>query len=326
MLGRSRRKALAIVAGSFVLLVASGCGGLPAEEPAAESPAGPSETATEPGGAAGASAEAPSAGATAGAAALSCDAQPVPGAVPTFVAPAIEALPAKAGTLLELVNDLRSRFPTLAGGEAALAGAVVKLRVPVPSLASPAWVRADWEANLLSAVLIDQLYANQRSASTTVDLCEFGQSETALVDLELVDPEGRTQLAGPGLGAVAREQKFADPPEAELEQTILAGARSLGLGEVTLSFLHPLQIAPVISIRSDDPLATAKTLEDFKAQTLLVGRDPRQLEGFYLELLDGAGQAVEVRFSMSRAGGGGTWYRPDIREALGLPPGGAPPS
>jgi hypothetical protein len=169
--------------------------------------------------------------------------------------------------------------------------------VAAPALGAAA-VRVIWEANLLAGALREELHLAGIA----------GALIAANVSVRL--PDGTLHRnAGGGMGHVAYGQRFADGDPAAIEADIRRAAAKHGLKIESIEVFRPLQPAPAIVVRVDDPVA-------FLADSNLIVRDlfggVARYEGQYLQANDRAGAPVFVQAADFRTGVGQQWIRPDL--------------
>ncbi|MFN2466650.1 MAG: hypothetical protein ABR521_00750 [Gaiellaceae bacterium] len=167
-------------------------------------------------------------------------------------------------------------------------------------------VRPVWIANLLAGAFNDRLY-------------QAGFSRLSELSIDLLLPGGELVDAGGGLGYVVPGQQFALTAEGVLAAHIEQGLSELGLTAESISFIRPVQRAPIVVAETPAPAAFVHAAMDLATWRTIFG-DYSDLEGFYLEVADTQGNPVLIQAESGRVGGGLGWVRPDLeldRSSLG---------
>ena len=150
----------------------------------------------------------------------------------------------------------------------------------------------DWESAMLIGYLRDVLH--------TSDLAPLG-GYSLYVDL----PDGRShELGGGGPGNIAFGQQFVTTPRDTLADQLRDDAASYGVDIQDVSFLPTENPVPIITIVAPDPKEFVKNHPSLTALFSKSG----PFEGIYVQLVDDAGNPVEVGSAAFRSGIGNAWY------------------
>ncbi|HEV7564532.1 MAG TPA: hypothetical protein VGO31_01070 [Microbacteriaceae bacterium] len=208
-------------------------------------------------------------------------------------------IPVVPGSESAIAAQIASNYPLISS--VSMQAGALRVEVNTPSLATPYWIQSDWEATLFEGAIADQFAAN-------------GDSQPTSMDVVARDPNGQLKDLGGGLGNVVRGQIFGDVNEASFSIGVTSGAASLGLKNVSVSFIRGLTSSiPVVTAVSPDPASFLKALVRPEAWTQLLGSNPKALEGYFIEVTDSvSGDIVFVSGNSSRVGAGEGWSRPDV--------------
>lgn len=214
---------------------------------------------------------------------------------------AIRALIAR----LPLVDDPQLSEVTLPE----LSGKLLSYDLRVESFEGPDITEAMWQGAILTGIVADRLAASG---------AQLGD-----VQATLVSPHGERQPVGGAIGNMVRDQAFDIPAAEELDQ-IADRLESAGMTPARVATVGGLQPAVVIRAVTRNASEAAQRYSEDQIGTLqgLLARDPRSLEGIYLEIEDVHGDPVVISALASRVGGAMIWVRPDLdkRPRRGLMP------
>lgn len=181
----------------------------------------------------------------------------------------------------------------------AVSGLAVKYDLSVTSTQGADIGQALWEGDLFTGALRDEFAA--RGLGDVIDA--YGT---------FVTPDGTRESAGGGVSyAVATNQVFNAVPS-DIVTTIARNAASVGLRSVQVDTLPVLQDALVIRATSDAPQTDVAALLAKGGLRFLLGENPADFEGVYLQIDDGSGAKVYDVDTAPRAGGGGFWAAPSL--------------
>jgi hypothetical protein len=184
----------------------------------------------------------------------------------------------------------------------------VWLYLTVPTLDGPVGVQARWHALLVAGdynasvppgvapvVGFSIVPASDPNCATALSSLSCGAPGTRLSDLPSYDTSGW------GVS------------DANLNATVAANLAASGLSLVSISFLRPDSFSvPVVVAKTANP---GEFLRLHQTGLAAVFGDPVDLEGAYLEVVDGNGNAAAVSALASRLSQGVSWIRPDLAPA-----------
>lgn len=163
-------------------------------------------------------------------------------------------------------------------------------------------LRAIWIANLIGGVLADALDAH-------------GLGQLASIQILKQLPDGTITEAGGGIGNVVRHQVFSVEPRSIMASRIRAGARENGFEVKSIEFVPAMQDAPnvVLDARQGHSAIEKASQPNFLSK---IFGNPRNLEGFYLQIDDSSGPIMKAA-GAHRSGVGLGWVDPRYSETAG---------
>lgn len=183
----------------------------------------------------------------------------------------------------------------------AVSGLAVKYDLSVPAIRGADIGKALWEGDLFTGALRDEFAA--RGLGDVIDA--YGT---------FVTPDGSREAAGGGVSyGVATNQVF-NPIPTNIASTVAKAGATIGLHSVEVETMRVLQDALVIRATSNSPKTDVAALLAKGGLTFLLGQNPSNFEGVYLQIDDNSGNPVYDTSTAPRAGGGGYWAAPSLGE------------
>jgi hypothetical protein len=233
-----------------------------------------------------------------------------PDGSPVQFAPAVGNIPIVNGPPDTVVSTLAARLPLIANGRVVTetlpvsdtgdtaAVPVLEYDLRVSSFDGPDITEALWQANLLAGAVVDEFHAR-------------GFGDIAEAHGTLVDPSGRRQEIGGGIGHAAPNQVFNDVP-GSIGTTIASLASRFGLRSTHVTTVTALQPAVVVHATTDTPAISLTALNSGGGLAAILGGPARWFEGVYLDLRDSSGAPVLLTGTAARAGAATTWVKPGL--------------
>jgi hypothetical protein len=167
-----------------------------------------------------------------------------------------------------------------------------------------------WDSNLALGA------AAQLSATTQATIDQVISSATAIGP----NAKGTPTSTDLGVGAVALNQSFDSPSDADLTSHVSDVAKQFGLTVSSVQILHPLESALSVTFNVADDASINWTIDQLR--DALVGTTP-DVEGVFIQINGPGSTPLLQEGAAYRTGGGGLWFANGQDSRFGALHGGA---